>query len=107
MKLILEIKFKTNVKIRLVFSGNTGNVGSLPWKPFGLATATYLQHAAHPLEAVLLRGVGPLLGHHHDPLVPQHRHGEDRYPAGTETHRTCVTTLLLTIIVIIITFIYF
>lgn len=44
----------------------------------------YLQDAAHPLEAVLLRGVGSLLGHHHDPLVPQHRHREHRYPAGTE-----------------------
>ena len=48
----------------------------------------YLQHAAHPLEAVLLRGVGSLLGHHHDPLVPQHRHGEHGYPAGRrkQTH---------------------
>lgn len=43
----------------------------------------YLQHAAHPLEAILLGGVGPLLSHHHDPLVPQHCYREHRYPAGT------------------------
>lgn len=50
----------------------------------GLFEVIYLQHAAHPLEAVLLGGVGPLLGHHHDPLVPQHRHREHRYPAGVQ-----------------------
>lgn len=43
---------------------------------------TDLQYTAHPLEAVFLCGVGSLLGHHHDPLVPQHRHREHGYPAG-------------------------
>lgn len=43
--------------------------------------ASYLQDATHPLEAVFLGGVRPLLGHHHDPLVPQDGHGEHGYPA--------------------------
>lgn len=34
----------------------------------------YLEHPAHPLEAVLLRGVGPLLSHDHYPLVMQNGH---------------------------------
>lgn len=46
---------------------------------------TYLQHTAHPLEAVFLRGVRSLLGHHHDPLVPQHCHRKHGYPAGATT----------------------
>lgn len=45
-----------------------------------------LQHAAHPLEAVLLCGVGPLLCHDHNPLVVQHSHREHGYPAGTQEH---------------------
>ena len=40
----------------------------------------HLQHAAHPLEAVLLGGVRPLLRHHHDPLIVEHGHGKHRYP---------------------------
>ena len=38
-----------------------------------------LQDAGHPLEALLLRAVWPLLGHHAYPLVPQHpdrEHGD-------------------------------
>ena len=37
-----------------------------------------LQDAGHPLEALFLRTVGPLLGHHAYPLVPQHADGEHR-----------------------------
>lgn len=40
----------------------------------------HLQDAAHPLEAVFLGGVGPLLRHHHDPLVAQHRHRKHSDP---------------------------
>ena len=36
-----------------------------------------LEHARHPLEALLLGAVGPLLGHHADALVPQHPDRED------------------------------
>lgn len=44
----------------------------------------YLEHPAHPLEAVLLRGVRPLLGHNHYPLVVQDGHGEHSYSVGTD-----------------------
>lgn len=49
----------------------------------------YLQHAAHPLEAVLLGGVGPLLRHDDDPLIMKHRDGEHRYPE-TQSNRLVV-----------------
>lgn len=44
------------------------------------APRAYLQHAAHPLEAVLLGGVRPLLRHQHHPVVMQHRHREHGDP---------------------------
>lgn len=34
-----------------------------------VARRSDLEHPAHPLEAVFLRGVGPLLGHNHYPLI--------------------------------------
>lgn len=60
----------------------------------------YLQDAAHPLEAVFLRGVRPLLCHDNDPLVVQHGHRKHSYPGkgniktwlqrvGTECHVLC------------------
>ncbi len=45
----------------------------------------YLQNSAHPLEAVFLGGVGPLLCHDHDPLIVKHSDGEHCYPE-TQTH---------------------
>lgn len=45
----------------------------------------YLQNSAHPLEAVFLGGVGPLLRHDHDPLIVKHGDGEHRYPEA-QTH---------------------
>lgn len=42
----------------------------------------HLQHAAHPLEAVLLGGVRPLLCHQHNPVVMEHCHGEHCNPGG-------------------------
>lgn len=50
--------------------------------------AAHLQHAAHPLEAVLLRRVWPLLGHQHDPVIVQHRHGEHGDPGRMRTKMT-------------------
>lgn len=72
---------ETTEKVLLIFS-------------FGSAGVPYLQHPAHPLEAVLLRGVGPLLGHHHDALVSQHRHGEHGDPAETENRNTAGAALI-------------
>lgn len=46
------------------------------------AAWAHLQHAAHPLEAVLLGGVRPLLGHKHDPVIVQHCHREHGNPGG-------------------------
>lgn len=57
-------------------SGHQGREGPWPGK-------SYLKHPAHPLEAVLLRGVRPLLGHDHYPLVMQDGHREHGYPVGT------------------------
>lgn len=48
----------------------------------------HLQHTAHPLEAVLLRGIRPLLRHQHDPVVMEHRHGEHCDPGGGEEAMT-------------------
>lgn len=42
----------------------------------------YLEHAAHPLEAVLLCGVWSLLSHNHDPLVMQDGDREHGYSVG-------------------------
>ena len=39
-----------------------------------------LEDARHPLEALLLAAVGPLLRHDYQPLVPKHLHAEDRDP---------------------------
>lgn len=50
----------------------------------------HLQDAAHPLEAVFLRGVRPLLGHDNDPLVVQHGHRKHGYP-GKGNIKTGVT----------------
>ena len=50
--------------------------------PAELWAHTHLQHAAHPLEAVLLRGVRPLLRHQHDPVIMEHCHGEHGDPGG-------------------------
>lgn len=61
--------------------GKANLPGQVPW------VCAHLQHSAHPLETVLLGGVGPLLGHQDDPVVIQHRHGEHRDPGGgTRTH---------------------
>ena len=48
------------------------------------AGVSYLQHPAHPLEAVLLCGVWPLLSHDHDPLVMQDGHRKHGYSVGTD-----------------------
>ena len=49
----------------------------------------YLQHSAHPLEAVLLCRVRSLLRHHHHPLIVENRDGEHGDPGAqhTVTHR--------------------
>ena len=52
----------------------------------------YLENTAHPLEAVLLRGIRPLLCHHHNPLIMEHRHREHRYP-GTQQNTGITTTM--------------
>lgn len=54
--------------------------------PSGDLIREYLQYSAHPLETVLLRGVGPLLGHHHDPFIVEHGDGEHGYPETRSSH---------------------
>lgn len=53
----------------------------------------HLQDAAHPLEAVFLRGIRPLLCHDNDPLVMQHTHRKHGYPEKgnikTRLQRVC------------------
>ena len=51
----------------------------------------YLQYSTHPLEAVLLTGVRPLLCHNHYPLIIKHRHREHSNPAGTTTKKLALT----------------
>lgn len=51
----------------------------------------YLQYSTHPLEAVLLTGVGPLLCHNHDPLIIKHRHWEHSDPGGMTTEKWGLT----------------
>lgn len=45
---------------------------------------TYLQNSTHPLEAVLLTSIRPLLCHNHYPLIIKHRHWEHSNPAKIE-----------------------
>lgn len=51
----------------------------------------YLQYSTHPLEAVLLTGVGPLLCHNHDPLIIKHRHWEHSDPGWMTTEKWGLT----------------
>ena len=44
-----------------------------------------LQHSGHPLEALLLAAVRPLLRHHADPLVPQHLRSADQSEVSTRS----------------------
>lgn len=64
----------------------------LKWAIGAFVMETNLQDATHPLEAVFLGGIWPLLSHHHDPLISQHGHRKHGYPAATNTRKHLQTT---------------
>lgn len=101
---MLSIAYRWNQALRLALLGNVLYVewffdNSKDWRlycrhtewrlPFERCGWIYLKHPAHPLEAVLLAGIGPLLCHNYNPLIIEHRdwkHSDPDTHEDTQTH---------------------